>query len=56
MVSTGQMWVLTRTASRSHIVKSINENDIFSVSDTGILGKRNSEFSQQESELVIGRS
>ena len=41
--------------------KSIIENDIFSVSDTGILGKRNSEFSQQESnlrpsELVIGRS
>ena len=27
------------------------ENDIFSVSDTGILGKRNSEFSQQESNL-----
>ena len=26
----------------------ISENDIFSVSDTGILGKRNSEFSQQE--------
>ena len=26
-------------------------NDIFSVSDTGILGKRNSEFSQQESNL-----
>ena len=23
MVSTGQMWVLTRTASRSHVVKSI---------------------------------
>ena len=23
MVSKGQMWVLTRTASRSHIVKSI---------------------------------
>ena len=29
----------------------LNENDIFSVSDTGILGKRNSEFSQQESNL-----
>ena len=27
------------------------ENDIFSVSDTGILGKRNSEFSEQESNL-----
>ena len=26
-------------------------NDIFSVSDTGILGKRNSEFSQQELNL-----
>ena len=31
--------------------KIIYENDIFSVSDTGILGKRNSEFSQQESNL-----
>ena len=28
-----------------------NENDIFSVSDTSILVKRNSEFSQQESNL-----
>ena len=29
----------------------IYENDFFSVSDTGILGKINSEFSQQESNL-----
>ena len=27
MVSTGEMWVLTRTASRSHIVKSIQVHD-----------------------------
>ena len=31
--------------------KIVNMRMIFSVSDTGILGKRNSEFSQQESNL-----
>ena len=28
-----------------------NENDVLFSNDTGILGKRNSEFSQQESNL-----
>ena len=30
---------------------STNENDVLFSNDTGILGKRNSEFSQQESNL-----
>ena len=39
----------------------IIENDVLSSNDTGILGKRNSEFSQQESNLrpsdyLFGRS
>ena len=31
--------------------KNKNENDVLFSNDTGILGKRNSEFSQQESNL-----
>ena len=34
-----------------YLTNSTNENDVLFSNDTGILGKRNSEFSQQESNL-----
>ena len=44
----------TRT-KKIHILfvanKNPNENDVLFSNDTGILGKRNSQFSQQESNL-----
>ena len=35
----------------SFLQSQLNENDVLFSNDTGILGKRNSEFSQQESNL-----